>query len=205
MSRSEALAKVAAAQKDANAASGTYNTLLAASKLSPGELFVKAAGQNNAVNQQFINDIKKIKARGFGPLALQLLNQGDEEAMKVAHSLANGSLAQLTSAASALARSGSLQQQESDLKASLDGSSVSARRDSNAQLMALQAANNQLRVGSQTIVHSQQIDYGQMTRAFVTAVQQIPGSTITVDRKVLGQAVAAQHQDDFRRSSTRPF
>lgn len=210
--RADLYDKLAKANRAASTAQTTYNTLLAASKLSAGELFVKAAGQNNAVNQQFINDIKKIKARGFGPLALQLLNQGDEEAMKVAHSLANGSLAQLTSAAGALAKSGSLQQQEADLKASLDGSSASARaaalvarRDANAQLMAMQAANNQLRVGSQTIVHSQSIDYGQMTRAFVTAVQQIPGSTITVDKRMLGKVVAEQHADDYRRASTRPF
>lgn len=206
--RSDAYRKLADAQKAAGAAQSSYNALVAASKMSAGQLFVKASGQNNAVNQTFLNDLMKIRALGFPVIALQLLNQGDEEAMKTAHSFASGPLAQLVSANANLQKSGQLQGKLDALKNDLNGSSVSAARDSNAQRMALIAANNQLRVGSQTIVHSG-VTADQVKQIITQVVQQIPSGDIYMDSEKVGRRVAGpvtrQQGDDFRRSSTRPF
>ncbi|WP_146202516.1 hypothetical protein [Branchiibius hedensis] len=112
-------------------------------------------------------------------------------------------------ASKGLARSKSLQQQFDSLTGQLSGTEISARRDANAQLMALQAAKNQLRVGSQTIVHSQGITADQVQRIVTEVVQQIPSRDIYMDSEKVGHRVAApvarQHPDDYRRASTRPF
>lgn len=154
--RSDLYTKLAKANADATSAAKDYNGLMSAAKLSAGQLFNKAASQNNAINQQFINDITKIKARGFAPLALQLLNQGDADAMKVAHSLANGPLADLKAAAANVSRSGALQGQIDALKSSLSGADVSARREANAQKMALEYSAALARYGTTTVIHNGQ-------------------------------------------------
>lgn len=154
--RAAAYTKLAAAQAKAGAAQSTYNTLLAASKMSAGQLFVKATGQNNAVNQTFLNDLMKIRVRGFPQIALQLLNQGDDEAMRVAHSLASGPLSQLTAANANLSKSGSLQTQLDNLKNQLNGTNVTAAREANAQLMSLDYSAALARYGTTTVIHNGQ-------------------------------------------------
>ena len=168
--------------------------------MSAGQLFVRASSQNNAINQQFINDIKRIKARGFGPLALQLLNQGDAEAMKVAHSLATGSIGDLKAAAANLTRSGSLQSQIDAIKAQLSGTSaaaaaaaVTARREANAQTMAWQYAAAQSRYGTTVINHSGGVDHDKIGQAIVTYLRQEPlvaVGTVNMDSVAVGRMTA---------------
>lgn len=200
--RSAAFAKLAAAQRAAGTAQASYNTLAAASKMSTGQLFIKASGQNNAVNQQFLNDLIKIKALGFGVIALQLLNQGDDEAMKTAHSFATGPLAQLAQAKANLQKSGTLQDQFATLKGQLDGSSalakaqaaaaaIKAQRDANAQTLAMQYAAAQTRYGTTVINHSGGgVTAAQMEAMVSRVVSRMPQGDVYLDGSKVGYKVA---------------
>ena len=198
--RSDTYTKLAKANAAASSAQATYNGLAAASKMNAGQLFVRASSQNNAINQQFINDIKRIRARGFGPLALQLLNQGDAEAMKVAHSLAIGSIGDLKAAAANLTRSGSLQSQQDALKAQLDGSSaaakaaaIKAQRDANALTLSQQYAAAQTRYGTTVINHSGGFDPDKIGQSIADYLRQAPlvaVGTVNMDSIQVGRMTA---------------
>lgn len=157
------LAKQRAQQEAINKATAKYNQIARARTQSPGARFNTAVRGTNAVSAQFLTDIGKIKARGFGNLAFALLQQGDADARAVAHSLAGGKYADLKRAAAGVDTSDKLADKKAKLLDQLDPSRKAAReaekkaaiadkkaadierakavRDANAALLALRGAN----------------------------------------------------------------
>jgi len=126
-----------------------YDSLASAAKLDTTGRFMQATGQQNGLSQRFLDNIERIRKRGFPRLARSLLEQGDSDAQAIAQTLSGGALSRLKSAQAGLDTSDKLADRKSKLLDDLKGISTGevadqARAQANAQLIAMQAANQRI-------------------------------------------------------------
>ena len=126
-----------------------YDSLASAAKLDTTGRFMQATGQQNGISQRFLDNIERIRKRGFPRLARSLLEQGDSDAQAIAQTLSGGKLDQLKSAQAGLDTSDKLADRKAQMLDDLKGISTGevadqARAQANAQLIAMQAANQRI-------------------------------------------------------------
>ena len=144
-----AMERQAKAQRDLNDGRAKLNQMSAGAKADTTTRFMQATGQQNGITQRFLDNIERIRKRGFPRLARSLLEQGDSDAQAVAQTLAGGELSRLKSAQAGLDTSDKLADRKTqmldDLKGVTSGGlAESAQAQANAQLIAMQAANQQI-------------------------------------------------------------
>lgn len=148
-----AMERQAKAQRDLNDGRAKLNQMSAGAKADTTTRFMQATGQQNGITQRFLDNIERIRKRGFPRLARSLLEQGDSDAQAVAQTLAGGSLSRLKSAQAGLDTSDKLADRKTQMLDDLKGTSTGevadqARAQANAQLIAMQAANQQIALAS---------------------------------------------------------
>lgn len=132
-------------RKATQALTGARSSLSAAQSrqgLSAGRAFSNAVGSRSFMTKGFLDDIDAI-SKVSKPLALSLLNQGDDDAVRVAHSYAAGPVAEIRRGAAALSFNDQLTTRKESLVAALSGSvDPSGKAAANAELLAIRGANN---------------------------------------------------------------
>ena len=126
-----------------------YDSLASAAKLDTTGRFMQATGQQNGLSKRFLDNIERIRKRGFPRLARSLLEQGDSDAQAIAQTLSGGALSRLKSAQAGLETSDKLADRKTRMLDDLKGISTGevadqARAQANAQLIAMQAANQRI-------------------------------------------------------------
>lgn len=144
-----AMEKQAKAQRDLNDGRAKLNQMSAGAKADTTTRFMMGTTSQNALSERFLDNIERIRKRGFPRLARSLLEQGDSDAQAIAQTLSGGSLSQLKSAQAGLDTSDKLADRKSKLLDDLKGISTGEvadqeRAQANAQLIAMQAANQRI-------------------------------------------------------------
>lgn len=139
-----AIEKQAKASRDLAASKSKLSTMEAGAKTDTTGRFLLATTSTNATSKKFLDNLERIKKRGFGRLALSLLEQGDSDAQAIAQTLVGGSLLKLQQADKGLATSDALADRKATLLSELKGAAgltATARQEANAQLLAMRGAN----------------------------------------------------------------
>lgn len=169
-----------ALQRQARAARDVANSRERLNALAPKSLtiastFVRDRTSNNTVTQRFLDDVDKIRKAGFGPLAADLLNAGDEGSAAKARSLVQGGLAQMRAANKAVQQSSALDARRKSIVDELSAASLSPseRSAANQQLIALRGANAAMAYAGGPQKVKLDVDYGRLARE-ITAAQPTP-------------------------------
>ena len=144
-----AIERQAKAQRDLNDGKAKLNQMSAGANADTTTRFMMGTTSQNGITQRFLDNIERISKRGFPRLARSLLEQGDSDAQAIAQTLSGGALSQLESAQAGLDTSDKLADRKAqmldDLKGVTSGGlAESAQAQANAQLIAMQAANQRI-------------------------------------------------------------
>jgi len=144
-----AIERQAKATQNLSAARSKLAGMEARSGQGAGRQFISGISASNWTNKRFLDDIERIKKRGFATVARSLLEDGSDNAVKAAHSLASGARSELVVADKGLkfsdAQDDRRRKMLDDLKGITSGGlDESARAQANAQLIAMQAANQRI-------------------------------------------------------------
>ena len=185
-----------ALQRQARAARDVANSRARLNALAPKSLtiastFVRDRTSSNTITQRFLDDVEKIKKAGFGPLAADLLNAGDEGAASKARSLVQGGLAQMRAADKAVRQSSALDARRKSITDALSAASLSPseRSAANQQLIALRGANAAMAYAGGPQKITLDVDYGRLAKA-VTAGMPAPVRSGPVVLQMDGREVA---------------
>ena len=148
-----AMEKQAKAQRDLNDGRAKLNQMSAGAKADTTTRFMMGTTSQNGITQRFLDNIERIRKRGFPRLARSLLEQGDSDAQAIAQTLAGGELSRLKSAQAGLDTSDKLADRKTQMLDDLKGVSTGevadqAQAQANAQLIAMQAANQRIALAS---------------------------------------------------------
>lgn len=199
-------------------AKATQNLSTARSKLAgmearsgqgAGRQFISGISASNWTNKRFLDDIERIKKRGFATVARSLLEDGSDNAVKAAHSLASGARSELVVADRGLkfsdAQADRRRKMLDDLKGiSSDGLAATAQQQANAQLLAMRGAQAQTYYASGTVqvsTTSLEARLDDLAKS-VAAVARRPVQSETklmLDSRQIAQAVATHVHDEGRR------
>ena len=199
-------------------AKATQNLSAARSKLAgmearlgqgAGRQFIGGISASNWTNKRFLDDIERIKKRGFPTVARSLLEDGSDTAVKAAHSLAAGARSELVVADRGLkfsdAQADRRKKMLDDLKGiSSDGLAATAQQQANAQLLAMRGAQAQTYYASGTVqvsTTSLEARLDDLAKS-VAAVARRPVQSETklmLDSRQIAQAVATHVHDEGRR------
>ena len=144
-----AIERQAKAQRDLNDGKAKLSQMSAGAKADTTTRFMMGTTSQNGITQRFLDNIERISKRGFPRLARSLLEQGDSDAQAIAQTLSGGELDRLKSAQAGLDTSDKLADRKAqmldDLKGVTSGGlAESAQAQANAQLIAMQAANQRI-------------------------------------------------------------
>ena len=144
-----AMERQAKAQRDLNDGRAKLNQMSAGASADTTTRFMMGTTSQNGITQRFLDNIERIRKRGFPRLARSLLEQGDSDAQAIAQTLSGGALSRLESAQAGLDTSDKLADRKAqmldDLKGVTSGGlAESAQAQANAQLIAMQAANQRI-------------------------------------------------------------
>ncbi|WP_286697506.1 phage tail tape measure protein [Dermacoccus sp. UBA1591] len=144
-----AIERQAKATQNLSAARSKLAGMEARSGQGAGRQFISGISASNWTNKRFLDDIERIKKRGFPMVARSLLEDGSDSAVKAAHSFAVGERSELVVADRGLKFSDAQADRKSKLLDDLKGISTGevadqARAQANAQLIAMQAANQRI-------------------------------------------------------------
>lgn len=144
-----AIERQAKAQRDLNDGKAKLSQMSAGASADTTTRFMMGATSQNGISQRFLDNIERIRKRGFPRLARSLLEQGDSDAQAIAQTLSGGALSRLKSAQAGLDTSDKLADRKTRLLDDLKGISTGevadqARAQANAQLIAMQAANQRI-------------------------------------------------------------
>lgn len=158
-----------------------YDSLASAAKLDTTGRFMQATGQQNGLSQRFLDNIERIRKRGFPRLARSLLEQGDSDAQYIAQTLSGGKLDRLKSAQAGLDTSDKLADRKAKLLDDLKGANSSkltaqARAQANAQILAIQASNRMM----QASWSPQQLTPAHVQQIVTATVKALPAPTAHV-------------------------
>ena len=144
-----AIERQAKAQRDLNDGKAKLSQMSAGARADTTTRFMMGTTSQNGISQRFLDNIERIRKRGFPRLARSLLEQGDSDAQAIAQTLSGGALSRLKSAQAGLDTSDKLADRKTRLLDDLKGISTGevadqARAQANAQLIAMQAANQRI-------------------------------------------------------------
>ena len=144
-----AIERQAKATQNLSAARSKLAGMEARSGQGAGRQFISGISASNWTNKRFLDDIERIKKRGFPMVARSLLEDGSDNAVKAAHSLASGARSELVVADRGLKFSDAQADRRKKMLDDLKGISTGevadqARAEANAQLIAMQAANQRI-------------------------------------------------------------
>lgn len=144
-----AIERQAKAQRDLNDGRAKLNQMSAGAAADTTTRFMMGTTSQNGISQRFLDNIERIRKRGFPRLARSLLEQGDSDAQAIAQTLSGGALSRLKSAQAGLDTSDKLADRKTQMLDDLKGISTGevadqARAQANAQLIAMQAANQRI-------------------------------------------------------------
>ena len=144
-----AIERQAKAQRDLNDGKAKLSQMSAGARADTTTRFMMGTTSQNGLSQRFLDNIERIRKRGFPRLARSLLEQGDSDAQAIAQTLSGGELSRLKSAQAGLDTSDKLADRKAqmldDLKGVTSGGlAESAQAQANAQLIAMQAANQRI-------------------------------------------------------------
>lgn len=144
-----AIERQAKAQRDLNDGRAKLSQMSVGASADTTTRFMMGTTSQNGISQRFLDNIERIRKRGFPRLARSLLEQGDSDAQAIAQTLSGGTLTQLKSAQAGLDTSDKLADRKTqmldDLKGVTSGGlAESAQAQANAQLIAMQAANQRI-------------------------------------------------------------
>ena len=144
-----AIERQAKATQNLSAARSKLAGMEARSGQGAGRQFISGISASNWTNKRFLDDIERIKKRGFPMVARSLLEDGSDSAVKAAHSLAVGERSELVVADRGLKFSDAQADRRKKMLDDLKGISTGEvadqeRAQANAQLIAMQAANQRI-------------------------------------------------------------
>ena len=144
-----AIERQAKATQNLSAARSKLAGMEARSGQGAGRQFISGISASNWTNKRFLDDIERIKKRGFPMVARSLLEDGSDNAVKAAHSLASGARSELVVTDRGLKFSDAQADRRRKMLDDLKGISTGevadqARAQANAQLIAMQAANQRI-------------------------------------------------------------
>ncbi|WP_281711101.1 phage tail tape measure protein, partial [Dermacoccus nishinomiyaensis] len=144
-----AIERQAKAQRDLNDGRAKLSQMSAGASADTTTRFMMGTTSQNGITQRFLNNIERIRKRGFPRLARSLLEQGDSDAQAIAQTLSGGALSRLKSAQAGLDTSDKLADRKARMLDDLKGIGTGevadqARAQANAQLIAMQAANQRI-------------------------------------------------------------
>lgn len=144
-----AIERQAKAQRDLNDGKAKLSQMSAGASADTTTRFMMGTTSQNGLSQRFLDNIERIRKRGFPRLARSLLEQGDSDAQAIAQTLSGGALSRLKSAQAGLDTSDKLADRKTQMLDDLKGISTGevadqARAQANAQLIAMQAANQRI-------------------------------------------------------------
>lgn len=144
-----AIERQAKAQRDLNDGKAKLSRMSAGARADTTTRFMMGTTSQNGISQRFLDNIERIRKRGFPRLARSLLEQGDSDAQAIAQTLSGGALSRLRSAQAGLDTSDKLADRKTRMLDDLKGISTGevadqARAQANAQLIAMQAANQRI-------------------------------------------------------------
>ena len=144
-----AIERQAKATQNLSAARSKLAGMEARSGQGAGRQFISGISASNWTNKRFLDDIERIKKRGFPMVARSLLEDGSDSAVKAAHSFAVGERSELVVADRGLKFSDAQADRREKMLDDLKGISTGevadqARAQANAQLIAMQAANQRI-------------------------------------------------------------
>ena len=144
-----AIERQAKAQRDLNDGKAKLSQMSAGARADTTTRFMMGTTSQNGISQRFLDNIERIRKRGFPRLARSLLEQGDSDAQAIAQTLSGGALSRLKSAQAGLDTSDKLADRKTRMLDDLKGISTGevadqARAQANAQLIAMQAANQRI-------------------------------------------------------------
>lgn len=208
-----AIERQAKASRDLAASRSKLSGMESRAGQSAGRQFIGGISSSNWTNKRFLDDIERIKKRGFPLVARSLLEDGSDSAVKAAHDLAAGKISELRVADAGLKFSDKQADRKAALLSELQGSSAltaSARQQANAQLLAMRGANMSAYYSSgpmQVSTAALEAKFDALAAA-VTDISKRPlavTSTVELDRQVVGRSVApvvmaeASRQDGYGR------
>lgn len=208
-----AIERQAKASRDLAASRSKLSGMESRAGQSAGRQFIGGLSSSNWTNARFLDDIEKIKKRGFPLVARSLLEDGSDSAVKAAHDLAAGKISELRVTDAGLKFSDKQADRKAALLSELQGSSAltaSARQQANAQLLAMRGANMSAYYSSgpvQVSTATLEAKFDALAAA-VTDISKRPlavTSTVELDRQVVGRSVApavmaeAYRQDSYGR------
>ncbi|WP_281712345.1 hypothetical protein, partial [Dermacoccus nishinomiyaensis] len=174
-----------------------YDSLASAAKLDTTGRFMQATGQQNGISQRFLDNIERIRKRGFPRLARSLLEQGDSDAQAIAQTLSGGKLDQLKSAQAGLDTSDKLADRKTRMLDDLKGVSTAgmanqAQAQANAQLLAMRGAQAALAYTTGVREVQAPVDYDRLAQAVTRHLPApVMGAPVTIqmDSREVGHGV----------------
>ena len=208
-----AIERQAKASRDLAASRSKLSGMESRAGQSAGRQFIGGISASNWTNKRFLDDIERIKKRGFPLVARSLLEDGSDSAVKAAHDLAAGNISELRVTDAGLKFSDKQADRKAALLSELQGSSAltaSARQQANAQLLAMRGANMSAYYSSgpvQVSTATLEAKFDALAAA-VTDISKRPlavTSTVELDGERVGRSVApvvmaeAYRQDSYGR------
>lgn len=208
-----AIERQAKASRDLAASRSKLSGMESRAGQSAGRQFIGGISSSNWTNKRFLDDIERIKKRGFPLVARSLLEDGSDSAVKAAHDLAAGKISELRVADAGLKFSDKQADRKAALLSELQGSSAltaSDRQQANAQLLAMRGANMSAYYSSgprQVSTATLEAKFDALAAA-VTDISKRPlavTSTVELDGERVGRSVApvvmaeASRQDSYGR------
>lgn len=192
-----AMERQAKAQRDLNDGRAKLNQMSAGAKADTTTRFMMGTTSQNGISQRFLDNIERIRKRGFPRLARSLLEQGDSDAQAIAQTLSGGALSRLKSAQAGLDTSDKLADRKAqmldDLKGVTSGGlAESAQAQANAQLIAMRGAQAALAYTTGVREVQAPVDYDRLAQAVTRHLPApVMGAPVTIqmDSREVGHGV----------------
>lgn len=192
-----AIERQAKAQRDLNDGKAKLSQMSAGASADTTTRFMMGTTSQNGLSQQFLDNIERIRKRGFPRLARSLLEQGDSDAQAIAQTLSGGSLDRLKSAQAGLDTSDKLADRKAQMLDDLKGVSTAgmanqAQAQANAQLLALRGAQAALAYTTGVREVQAPVDYDRLAQAVTRHLPApVMGAPVTIqmDSREVGHGV----------------
>ena len=192
-----AMERQAKAQRDLNDGRAKLSQMSAGARADTTTRFMMGTTSQNGITQRFLDNVERIRKRGFPRLARSLLEQGDSDAQAIAQTLSGGKLDQLKSAQAGLDTSDKLADRKTRMLDDLKGVSTAgmanqAQAQANAQLLAMRGAQAALAYTTGVREVQAPVDYDRLMQLFARNLPApVMGAPVTIqmDSREVGHGV----------------
>ena len=192
-----AIERQAKAQRDLNDGRAKLSRMSAGARADTTTRFMMGTTSQNGITQRFLDNIERIRKRGFPRLARSLLEQGDSDAQAIAQTLSGGRLDRLKSAQAGLDTSDKLADRKTRMLDDLKGVSTAgmanqAQAQANAQLLAMRGAQAALAYTTGVREVQAPVDYDRLAQAVTRHLPApVMGAPVTIqmDSREVGHGV----------------